>query len=175
MLYYIRKATPTDIPDLEKLLKSFMQTTFQSSWGGTAQQLAQDGFGADFQMVVAEADNHQLIAFAAWAPSYDLHHCVKGGEIMDMFVKPAHRGRGVAVRLIVAIATQIQQQGGVYLKGQAVENPSAQRLYQRCAWYFTAVECYVSGRAFRRLTELSNQSLRDVVRNLPETAWNYEP
>jgi GNAT superfamily N-acetyltransferase len=175
MLCHIRNATPNDIPDLEKLLTAFMQATFQRPWEGTTQKLAQDGFGTEFQMVVAEAENQQLVAFAAWIASYDLHHCIKGGEIIDMFVDPVHRGRGLAIQLIMAIATQIQQQGGVYIKGQAVENPSAQRLYQRCARCFPGADCYVSGRAFRRLTELSGQRLRDVMRNLPEPAWNYEP
>lgn len=175
VLYYIRSATPNDIPDLEKLLTAFMQATFQRAWGGTTQKLAQDGFGSEFQMMVAETEDQQLVAFAAWTSAYDLHHCIKGGEIIDMFVVPVHRGRGVAIQLIMAIAIQIQQQGGVYIKGQAVENPSVQRLYQRCAQCFPGADCYVSGRAFRRLIELSGQRMRDVVRNLPEPAWNSEP
>lgn len=175
MPYHIRNATSDDVQALEKLLTAFMQETFQRPWGGTLQKLGQDGFGAEFQMVVAEAENQQLIAFAAWISSYDLHHCIKGGEVIDLFVEPAHRGWGVAIQLLTAIANQIQQQGGVYIKGQAVENPSAQRLYQRCARCFPGADCYVSGRAFRRLTELSGQSLRNVARNLPEPAWNYEP
>jgi hypothetical protein len=36
-------------------------------------------------------------------------------------------------------------------------------------------ESYVSGRAFRRLAELSGESLREIVKGLPDTAWNYEP
>jgi len=175
MQYQIRSAMPEDIPDLEKLLTAFMQETFQRPWGGTSQKLAQDGFGAEFQMAVAETESQQLIAFAVWQSSYDLHHCLKGGEIMDMFVESAHRGRGLAIQLIMAIASQIQQQGGVYIRGQAVENPSVQRLYQRFAHCFPTVECYVSGRAFRQLTELSGKEIRDVVRNLPKPAWNYEP
>ncbi|MBD2075830.1 GNAT family N-acetyltransferase [Phormidium sp. FACHB-592] len=175
MPYHIRKATLDDIPDLEKLLLAFMQETFQRAWGGTPQKLAQDGLGAEFQMVVAEVENHQLIAFGAWKPSYDLHHCLKGGEVIDLYVDPAYRGWGVAMKLLMTVAVQIQQQGGVYIKGQAVENPSAQRLYQRCAQCFPGADCYVSGRAFRQLTELSEQHLRDVVRNLPKPAWNYEP
>lgn len=175
MPYQIRIATPDDILGLEKLLIAFMQETFQRSWSGTSQKLAQDGFGAEFEMVVAEAENQKLIAFAAWTSAYDLHHCLKGGTVIDLFVTPAHRGRGVAIKLIIKIATQIQQQGGVFITGQAVENPSVQRLYQRCAHCFPGAECYVSGRAFRRLTELSGQSMRDLVRNLPEPAWNYDP
>lgn len=175
MPYCIRKITPDDIPELKVLLTTFMQETFCRPWGGTCDQLAQDGFGAEFEMVVAESSSQTLIAFAAWKSSYDLHHCIKGGDVMDLFVVPACRGQGVAIRLITAIAAQIQQQGGSYIKGQAVENPSAQRLYQRCAHCFPAAECYVSGRAFRQLAKLSSQSLRDLIRNLPEQAWNYEP
>lgn len=180
MQYHIRSATLDDSATLAVIITAFMQETFQRPWGGTPQKLAQDGLGTALQIVVAEivvaeTDNRQLIAFAAWQPSYDLHHCIKGGEVMDMFVEPTHRGRGVAMQLIVAIALQIQQQGGVFIRGQAVENPAVQRLYQRCAHCFPASECYVSGRAFRRLTELSGQPLRDVVKNLPEPAWNYEP
>lgn len=175
MPYYIRNAVLDDLLALESLLTAYMQETYHRPWGGTTQKLAQDGFGAELQMVVAETENQQLIAFAAWQSSYDLHHCLKGGEVMDMFVEPNYRGRGVAVQLIIAIATQIEQQGGVYLRGQAVENPSVQHFYQRCSWHFSGVECYVSGRAFRRLIELSGQRMRDVVRNLPEPAWNYEP
>jgi len=172
---HIRNAAPDDILALENLLTAYMQETYHCPWGGTTQKLAQDGFGKEFHMIVAEAENQKLVGFVARALHYDLHHCIKGGVVIDLFVEPAHRGRGVAMQIIMAIATQIQQQGGVYIKGQAAENSSAQRLYQRLAWCFPAAECYVSGRAFRRLTELSGQSMRNVVRNLPEPAWNYEP
>ncbi|MFM7447547.1 MAG: GNAT family N-acetyltransferase [Leptolyngbyaceae cyanobacterium] len=175
MSYCIRNVVPDDLLALEGLLTAYMQETYQCPWGGTTQKLAQDCFGAEFQMVVAETEDQPLIGFAVWQSSYDLHHCLKGGEAMDIFVEPNYRGRGIAVQMLITIATQIEQQGGVYLRGQAVENPSVQHLYQRCAWHFSGVECYVSGRAFRRLTELSGQSLRDVVRNLPEPAWNSEP
>ena len=81
MTYLIRKATRNDIPCLEKLLNVYMQESFQRAWGGTAQQLEQDGFGPEVEMVVAEASNQELVAFAAWVSSYDLHYCMKGGEV----------------------------------------------------------------------------------------------
>ena len=114
-IYHIRNATLEDTPNLQKLLMAFMQETFQRPWGGTPQKLEQDGLGAEFQMVIAEAENYPLVAFAAWISSYDLHYCMKGGQVIDLFVEPAHRGRGIAVRLITEIALQIQQQGGVYI------------------------------------------------------------
>ncbi|HBE36614.1 MAG TPA: hypothetical protein DD990_36335, partial [Cyanobacteria bacterium UBA11368] len=92
---------------------------------------------------------------------------IKGGEVIDLFVCREHRGRGVAIKLLVAVANEIQKRGGVYIKGQAVDG-SAERLYQRCAWCFTAPECFVSGRAFRRLAELSGKGVREIVRGLPE-------
>ena len=76
--------------------------------------------------------------------------------------------------LIARIAKEIREHGGTYLRGQALDNPVAQRLYQRCAKCFPGAECYVSGRAFRQLAELSGKSVREIVRHMPETAWNYE-
>lgn len=175
MPYQVRPATLDDLPSLTVLLEAYMQETFQRPWGGTSQKLAQDGFGAEFELMVAEAKPPTPIAFAAWASHYDLHHCMKGGVIIDLFVDPTHRAKGVAAQLMMAIATQIQQRGGEYMTGGAVDSPSAQRFYQRCAHSFSAVECYVSGRAFRRLAELSGQPLSKVVRNLPKVSWNHEP
>jgi GNAT superfamily N-acetyltransferase len=177
MAYLIRKATRNDIPCLEKLLNVYMQESFQRAWGGTAQRLEQHGFGHEFEMMVAEASDPEVevVAFAAWVSSYDLHHCMKGGEVIDLYVLPSHRGQGVAMLLIARLAKEIQEHGGTYLKGQALDNPAAQRLYQRCARCFPGAECCVSGRGFRQLAELSGQSVREIVSHLPETAWNYEP
>lgn len=151
-----------------------MQETFQKAWRGTPQQFKQDCFGAELEMLVAETLEREAIAFAAWKTSYDLHCCLKRGEVIDLFVCLEHRSRGVTINLLIAVANEIQKSGGVYLKGQAA-NGTAERLYQRCAWCFTAAECLVSGRAFRRLAELSGKGLREIVRGLPEQSWNYEP
>lgn len=175
MPYRVRPATLDDLPSLTALLEAYMQETFQRPWSGTSQKLARDGFGAEFELMIAEPACQTPIAFAAWGFHYDLHHCMKGGAVIDLFVAPAHRSRGVAVRLITAIAAQVQQQGGEYITGGAVDNPSAQRFYRRCAHSFSAMECYVSGLAFRRLADLSGQPLRHVLQNLPDVSWNYEP
>jgi GNAT superfamily N-acetyltransferase len=175
MTYLIRKATRNDIQCLEKLLNIYMQESFQRAWGGTAQRLEQHGFGHEVEMIVAEASEQEVVAFAAWVSSYDLHHCMKGGEVIDLYVCPSHRGHGVAMLLIARIAMAIQEHGGTYIKGQALDNPAAQRLYQRCARRFPGTECYVSGRAFRQLAELSGKRVREIVSHMPKTAWNYEP
>lgn len=95
--------------------------------------------------------------------------------MIDLFVSPSHRGLGAAILLIAKLAADIQEQGGVYLKGGAVDNPVVRQLYQKIAMCLPNGESYVSGRAFRRLAELSGKSLREIIKDMPETAWNYEP
>lgn len=174
MSYLIRPAIPADIPKLCQLLDIYMRETFQRAWGGTPQQLEQDCFGAELEMFIAETLEKEAIAFAAWKKSYDLHVCIKGGEVIDLFVCPEHRNRGIAINLLLAVVSDIQQHGGIYIKGQAVDSRS-ERLYQRCARCFSGSECIVSGRAFRRLTALSGKGLREIVRGFPEQSWNFEP
>lgn len=151
-----------------------MRETYQAAWAGTARRLEEDAFGKRLELMTAESSDRGLIAFVAWTPSYDLHHCMNGGEIIDLFVHTAHRGRGVAVLLAAAVAGEILASGGEYLKGVSVNDRSVRRLYQKVAMRVSEND-YVSGRAFRRLAELSGKSLREIAGGLPETAWNYEP
>ena len=175
MPYQIRKAEPSDAPALGELLGAYMQETYHGAWGGNAQLLGQHLSSGEVEIIVAEAPDREVIGFVAWIDSYDLHWCMKGGGVIDFYVRPSHRGRGAAVSLIIQLAADVRERGGAYLKGGAVDNPGVRRLYQKIAMCAPDGESYVSGRAFRRLAELSGESLREIVKNLPETAWNYEP
>jgi GNAT superfamily N-acetyltransferase len=121
------------------------------------------------------ATHSDKLSVLAWRKSYDLHHCLTGGEILDLYVLPEYRGRGVAPVLVCAVAAEMLRRGGAYVKGQAVEHRVVQRLYARFAMCFPGADCIVGGRAFRRLAELAGRSARVVARSLPEKSWNYEP
>jgi GNAT superfamily N-acetyltransferase len=175
MPYLIRKANRNDVPRLAELLESYMQETYQGAWGGNAQLLERHLVNNEVEIIVAEALNRDVIGFVAWVDSYDLHWCMKGGEVIDFYVLPSERGRGAAMLLIAELAADVQGCGGVYLKGGAVDNSVVRRLYRKIAMCLPGGESYISGRAFRRLAELSGKSLREIVKNLPDTAWNYEP
>lgn len=175
MRYSIRKASPADVSQLVELLNAYLRETYQANWAGTAEQLEKDGFGNEFEMFVAEDLQREIIGFIAWVSTYDLHHCLKGAEIIDFYVSASNRGRGVGLLLTIELAAEVQKQNGVFLHGGAVENQSVRRFYNRIAISFANGECYVSGRAFRHLADLSGQSIRKIIRNLPLTAWNYEP
>ncbi len=175
MSYLVRNANRDDAQRLEKLLTDYMRETYQRAWGGNAELLERHLAEQEIEILLAENSSRKVIAFLAWTSSYDLHWCMKGGVIVDLFVSPQHRSRGVAVLLAINLAKQIQECGGTHLKGGAVNSPIAGRLYHRIAMKLSDNEYYVSGRAFRHLASLSGKSLREIVRILPETAWNYEP
>jgi GNAT superfamily N-acetyltransferase len=175
MPYMIRRANRNDVPRLAALLGSYMRETYQGAWGGNAQLLEQHLIGNEVGIIVAEALNRDVIGFVAWVDSYDLHWCMKGGDVIDYYVCPSHRGHGAAMLLITKLAADVRERGGTYLKGGAVDNPVVRRLYRKIAMCLPGGESYVSGRAFRRLAELSGKSPREIIKSLPEAAWNYEP
>lgn len=175
MPYLIRKANRDDVPRLGELLEAYMRETYQTTWGGNKQLLEQHLLGHEVEIIVAETLDRKVIGFVAWIDSYDLHWCLKGGDVIDFFVCPAHRGHGAAILLVAKLAADIREHGGAYLKGGAVDNLVVRRLYQKIAMCLPDGESYISGRAFRRLAELSGESVRATIKNLPETGWNHEP
>ena len=172
--FIVRAAEQSDVSALVQLLLAYMQETFGSAWEGSTEALRRDGFGREFENLIAVRGDSRVIGFAAWTKSYDLHHCVTGGCILDLFVSPEFRGRGVASALVCSVAAEILRRGGRYVKGQAVNSRAIQRLYSRFAVCFPGADCIVGGRAFRRVAELAGQSARVAARSLPEKSWNYE-
>lgn len=100
------------------------------------------------KIVVAETFEQEIIAFISWVQTYDLHWCLRGGEVIDMFVSPFFRSRGLAILLLTNIAKEIQDDKGAFLKGAAVDNPILHRLYQRIAIRVSENDYYLSGRHF---------------------------
>jgi GNAT superfamily N-acetyltransferase len=106
----VRMITPDDVPDIAALLSGYMRETYSAEWRGGPIAIERDGFGSRFRMAVA-ARGPEILAFIAWTPSYDLHHCLVGGEVLDLYVAPQHRRRGVAALLspIRSIRSRVRQ------------------------------------------------------------------
>jgi GNAT superfamily N-acetyltransferase len=170
----VRPARAADVPALETLLHAFMREAFDAKWHGSAEALARDGLGTAFEMLVAEDARGALVGFVGWQPAYDLHHCMRGGSVLDLYVAPPSRGRGVALALMAHAAARVRAQGGVFVRGQAVEKPEVQRTYARMCVLFPGADANVGGRAFRALADLDGVAPRDAVRRLPPKEWNYE-
>lgn len=174
MSYLIRQANSKDSAQLGKLLVAYMRETYHIEWGGRIEQLEQDISGGAIKIIVAETGNNKIIGFAAWTKTYDLHWCLQGGLVVDFYVAPANRGTSAAVFLIIELAAVVQKYGGTFLQGGAIENEIVRRLYKRIASVQPNGECYISGRAFRHLAELTSKSWREIVKDLPKAEWNYQ-
>jgi GNAT superfamily N-acetyltransferase len=163
----IRRATPDDAPVAGGMIDAYMRELFGKPWSGTPARLALDL--ASGHLAIALAGD---TGFLAWAPAYDLHHCVRGGEVADLYVTPAARGRGLAAQLVAFVCAELARGGGVFLRGAAVAGAAA--LYDRVAWGWDCREVILGGRAFRTFAALAGQSARAIVRGLPPAAWNHE-
>ena len=114
MSYLVRNANRDDVQRLEKLLGDYMRETYQGAWGGNSELLERHLTENAVEILLAETSSFEVVAFLAWSSSYDLHWCMKGGVIVDLFVCPQHRSRGVAVLLAINLARQIQERGGTH-------------------------------------------------------------
>lgn len=172
-MYVIRETSPADVQPVATLLREYMLETYHEEWRGSVTGLLQDGFGARFHALIAELAD-QSAGFLAWERSYDLHHCLTGGHILDLYVAHQHRARGIAVQLIARAAKIIHSEGGAFIKGGAVDSGSGSRLYGRFAPAF-GNDYILGGKAFRHLAAVANLPLRKLAQSLPDRAWNFEP
>ncbi len=170
----VRAYAPADAAHLAELLRSYMREAYSKEWSGSEAALAANSFLTAVRTLVAEAPDGTVAGFIAWTDAYDLHHCVSGGQVLDMFVVPAARGQGVAVQLLLAAARAVYESGGSYLRGSALEPAPVRALYARAAVSWDERSCIVGGKAFRHLAGLAGRPLREVVRSMPPVEWNYE-
>jgi GNAT superfamily N-acetyltransferase len=174
--YSIRAFRPPDAGAVAALFSAYMHEVFGMASAMTSEVLLRDGQGSRFSLVVAVGSDDEPVGFAAWRDAYDLHHTVSGGEIPDLFVAPAHRGRALSVRLVAAVARTIEVRGGLYLKGEVLlDDPRRLRLLRRVTVGFPGESVYVSGRAFRRLVEMLSADRKTLLRGLPSPAASREP
>jgi GNAT superfamily N-acetyltransferase len=116
-MYIIREASPADVHPVAALLRQYMLETYDHAWRGSVNALLQDGFGTRFRALVAVLADDS-VGLLAWEKSYDLHHCLSGGHVLDLYVAPRHRARGIAVQLIATAAGIIHSEGGAFIKGE---------------------------------------------------------
>jgi GNAT superfamily N-acetyltransferase len=172
-MYLIREASPGDVRTIADLLRAYMLETYQEEWRGTVEALLRDAFGMRFRVLTAVLAE-EAVGFLAWETAYDLHHCLSGGHILDLYVCPRHRARGIAAQLIAAAAGIVHSDGGAFIKGGAVESGSGSRLYARFAPAF-GNDYILGGKAFRHLAERSSLPMKELVRSMPKMEWNFEP
>jgi GNAT superfamily N-acetyltransferase len=168
----IRSATSVDAATIAELLARYMAEALGRAWEGATANLARDIAAGTVDVAVAVEGAERIVGFAAWHPTYDVHHCAVGGEISDMFMLRAHRGKGAAALLIAHVASEVERRGGRYVKGRGIEAGGG--LYHRLAVVCDGEECYVGGAAFRAIASLAGASPRQLAAGLPDRSLNFE-
>lgn len=171
----VRPAREEDAPRLAELLGRYMRETYDTEWHGSRAALTANESESMLRIRVAVDEPDTVVGFVAWSPAYDLHWCVSGGVVLDLYVEPAARGWATALRLLASVASAVRTGGGSFLQGRTVDSPAAGRLYARAAVCEAGVNCTLGGRAFRWLAERQTAPVREFVRGMPDRSWNYEP
>lgn len=75
-----------------------------------------DGFGpqAAFSCLIAEIDQ-SAVGYALFHPSYDAEGGRRGAFIHDLYLRPAHRRRGIGSALLAAVSQWVEQAGGAFV------------------------------------------------------------
>jgi len=173
---YISIRTPTvdDAEVLSTLLSDYLLESYPGHTGTSTEQLRRDVLAptATHHVLLAEV-GAAAIGFAAWDAVYDMHWAVGGGQIADVYVATSHRGLGVALALVARVAAEVRASGGAFLRGGAYDRASTRRAYARVAVVAPSGETHLSGRAFRRMAELADRPVREIVQSLPPREWNF--
>ena len=105
----IRKATPSDVPRVLALVKDLAAYEREpDAVVATEADFLRDGFGEApaFHVLVAEDAQGEVLGFALYFFSYSTWIGRRCLYLEDLFVQPAHRGKGAGVALMKALAKE---------------------------------------------------------------------
>ena len=131
----IRKATRSDVPGVLALVKELAAYEREpDAVVATEADFLRDGFGETpaFQVLVAEDERGEVIGFAFYFFSYSTWIGRRCLYLEDLFVRPAHRGKGAGVALMKALAKEAVAKGCRRLVWQVLDwNTPAIEFYER--------------------------------------------
>jgi len=170
----IRKASRDDADALASLLDAYIRESYPGHLGSTPDQLRRDVLGEQPLHHVLLADTGvTAVGFIGWDRVYDMHWATSGAQIADLFVLPSHRGLGVSLALVANVAAQVRALRGGFLRGGAYDRESTRRSYARLAVVHPSGDTFLAAKAFRRVAELADLPIRDIIRRLPPVEWNF--
>jgi GNAT superfamily N-acetyltransferase len=130
----IRAATPDDIPEILALIRELADYEKEPHAAvATAADLMRDGFTEPkrFHCLIAEEDE-VVAGFALYFYNYSTWRGHAGIYLEDLFVRPAHRGKGAGKSLLAAVAAAAVEEGCPRLEWAVLDwNKPAIDFYER--------------------------------------------
>lgn len=156
----IRAAGPADTAIILSLIRGLAEYEREPlAVVATEADLLRDGFGPEpkYHCVIAEW-SAEPVGFALFFYNYSTWHGRAGLYLEDLFVLPAHRGKGIGKALFRYLAERTRREGLTRL------------VWQVLAWNTPAIDFYLSLGA-RPLTEWQSMRLTgDALKALAEGA-----
>ncbi len=169
----VRRASADDANTLAAMLADYLRESYPGHLGSSPEQLRRDVLSehSAHHVLLAETRD-KVVGFAAWDLIYDMHWATRGGQVNDLFVIASYRGLGVSIALVAKVAADVLANGGTFLRGGAYDRETTRRSYGRVAIIQPSGDTHLSARAFRRVAELADLPIRDIIRGLPPVEWN---
>jgi len=149
----IRPATRDDIPTLGRLGALLVKTHFDFDKDRflAPTPRTEQGYGSFLGSQIAEKDSVVLVAeengevVGYTYGSNEGHDWMNlrgpAGELHDVVVDPAHRGKGIGAQLLAAVMTALEAKGAPRIVlSTAFQNEVAQRLFERAGFRRTMIE-----------------------------------
>ena len=131
----IVQAGAGDVRRLAPLFDAYRVFYRQRSDPDAAAAFLEKRLKAGESTVFAAEDDAAFVGFVQLYPSYDSVMLGARWTLYDLFVSPAHRGRGIG-RMLMERATQLARETGAVglILSTATDNLVGQRLYESCGY-----------------------------------------
>jgi GNAT superfamily N-acetyltransferase len=120
-----------------------------------------DGFGlrAAFSCLIAEVEGAPA-GYALFHKAYDAESGQRGSFLHDLYLRPAHRGRGLGRALLTAVCRATQKSGGQFVWWCMVDdNRQADGFYRHLAQPLHGLKVWIAeGERFLKLSQAGEGS-----------------
>ena len=131
--FLIRAAAPADVAELLRLIHALaVYEKLEHLAVGTPPQLHEALFGKRpvCEALVAEVEG-RAVGFALYFATFSTFLCKPGLYLEDLFVEPAHRGRGIGKALLKRLAAITVERGGGRFEWRVLDwNEPSIRFYE---------------------------------------------
>lgn len=135
MNLHIMRAGPAQLGSLTPLFDGYRQFYGQAPDSDSASRFLRERLERNESVIYLASQENHAVGFTQLYPSFSSVAMQRLWILNDLFVVSEARGRGVGQALLGATAKFAKEAGakGLYLT-TAIDNLSAQRLYERTGW-----------------------------------------